>query len=268
MELKDKKLFLFDIDGTVSVGDTLYDGSRDLFDYIESVGGRSYFITNNSTKSTQSYIEKFAKWGIETEARQFVTAGYVSMLYLKKTFGGKKIYVAGTASYIRELRANGLNITEEPDGDAAAVMIAFDDEVTYKKLYGACKLLFEKDIPYIGTNPDLRCPAPFGFIPDCGAICGAVDAATGKTPLYIGKPNRIMVDMCVEDSGFSYDETVVVGDRLYTDIAVGINAGVDTIAVLTGEATREEIASTQFVPRYVYGNVRALVEDLKAARQQ
>ena len=262
MTLKNKKLWLFDIDGTISVGDTLFDGSRDLLDYIDSIGGKAYFITNNSTKSTQSYIEKFAKWGIETKSWQFITAGFVTMQYLKNNFGNEKIFVAGTKAYIKELRANGLNITETADEDAKCVCIAFDDEVTYTKLYNACKLLFEKDIPYIGTNPDLRCPAPFGFIPDCGALCGTVNAATGKTPTYIGKPNRIMVDLCVENSGFSYDETVVVGDRLYTDIAVGLNAGVDTIAVLTGETTRDEIANTEFVPQFVFENVRVLVDFL------
>ena len=259
MTLLDKKLFLFDIDGTISVGDTLFDGTLDLLHYIDSIGGKAYFITNNSTKSTSSYIEKFAKWNIPTTANQFMTAGYVSMKYLQNNFGKGKIYVVGTKSYIKELRANGLNITEEADDDVVAVMIAFDDEVTYDKLYKACKLLSEKDIPYIGTNPDLCCPAPFGFVPDCGSICAMVDNSVGRKPLYIGKPNRLMVDLCVQDSGFSYDETVVVGDRLYTDIAVGINAGVETIAVLTGETTQEEIdETTSFYPSYVFKDVKWL----------
>lgn len=261
MELSQKKLFLFDIDGTLSVGNTLFDGSMDLLNYINSVGGRAYYITNNSTNSTDSYIDKFARWNIETTANLFVTAGYVSMLYLKKHFKNDKIFVIGTASYVKELRKNGLNVTETPDKDSACVLVAFDNELTYKKTEYACELLFTKDIPYLATNPDLRCPAPFGFIPDCGSICAMIDNSTGKSPLYLGKPNKILVDMCLEDSGFSKEETLVVGDRLYTDIACGINGGVDTCAVLTGETTREEIAHSEYKPTYTFENVRELLNN-------
>lgn len=261
MDLTKKKLFLFDIDGTLSVGNTLFDGSMELLNYINSVGGRAYYITNNSTNSTDSYIDKFARWNIKTTANLFVTAGYVSMLYLKKHFANDKIFVIGTASYIKELRKNGLNITETPDKDCACVMVAFDNELTYKKTEYACELLFTKDIPYLATNPDLRCPAPFGFIPDCGSICAMIDNSTGKAPLYLGKPNKILVDMCLEDSGFSKEETLVVGDRLYTDIACGINGGVDTCAVLTGETTLEEIAHSEYKPTYTFENVRELLNN-------
>lgn len=263
MNLSGKKLFLFDIDGTLSVGSTLFDGSMDLLNYIDSVGGRSYYITNNSTNSTDSYIEKFAKWNIKTTANLFVTAGYVSMLYLKEHFLNDKIFVIGTGSYVGELKKNGLNITEEPEDDVKCVLVAFDNELTYKKTEYACELLLTKDIPYLATNPDLRCPAPFGFVPDCGSICSMIDNTVGRTPLYLGKPNKILVDMCLADSGFSREQTLVVGDRLYTDIACGINGGCDTCAVLTGETSREEIASSQYKPSYTFENVRELLNACK-----
>lgn len=261
IKLSEKRVFMFDIDGTLSVGNTLFDGSLDLLSYIESIGGKSYYITNNSTSSTEKYIEKFSAWGIKTSPSQFITAGYVSMLYLKEHFSDGKIFVVGTSSYIKQLRDVGLSITEDVENGVSCVLVAFDNELTYEKLSHACELLQTRDIPYLATNPDLRCPAPFGFVPDCGAICAAIDATAGRHPLYLGKPNRILCDICLEDSGFTREECLVVGDRLYTDIACGINAKIDTCAVLTGEATTDEISTTQFVPTYTFKNVRELLNE-------
>lgn len=258
--LKDKKLFLFDIDGTIAVGDTLFDGSKDLLEYIEKIGGKAYYITNNSTKSGRAYVEKFNRWDLKTEEGQFITSGYVSILYLKKHFMGQKIFVLGTGSFIDELRKYGLTITEEPEPGIACVLTAFDNELTYKKLEKACEVLTRENITYLATNPDLRCPAPFGFIPDCGAICHMIEDTVGRTPKYLGKPERTMVDMCIEETGFTKEETLVVGDRLYTDIACGINGEVETCVVFTGEAKEADLADTEFKPDYAFDNVRVLLE--------
>ena len=140
--LREKKLFLFDIDGTLSLGDTLFDGSRELLAYIERIGGASYFITNNSTKSGADYVRKFAKWDLATTEDQFMTAGYLTIRYLQTHFADKKIFVVGTRSFVTELRAQGLCVTEEPEADAACVLVAFDNELTYQKAEHACELLF------------------------------------------------------------------------------------------------------------------------------
>ena len=256
IDLKNKKAFLFDIDGTLSVGNTLFDGSFDLLEHINKIGGKAYFITNNSTSSTEAYIEKFAKWNLKTDASQFVTAGNVSIDYLLKYHKNHKIYVVATVSYLNELKKNGLNVTESPDEDCDVVLVAFDNELKYEKLYGACKLLSEKDIPFLATNPDLCCPAPFGFIPDCGSICMMIENSVGKKPLYLGKPNACVVESCLEEGGFSKEEAIVLGDRLYTDIACGINAGVDTCALLTGETSIKEISISEYKPDYVFENIR------------
>lgn len=256
MDLKKKRAFLFDIDGTLSVGNTLFDGSKDLLDYIEKIGGKAYFITNNSTSSTGDYIEKFARWGIETDASQFVTAGNISIDYLLEKHKEDKIYAVATASYIKELRKNKLCVTEEAKNDCDVVLVAFDNELKYEKLYGACKLLSEKDIPFLGTNPDLCCPAPFGFVPDCGSICMMIENSVAKKPVYLGKPNSCVVERCLKDGGFSKEETIVLGDRLYTDIACGINAGVDTCALLTGETNLTEIETSEYKPDFIFENIR------------
>lgn len=257
--LKEKKCFLFDIDGTIAVGNTLYEGSRELLEYIDSIGGKAYFITNNSTKSNQDYVQKFSReFRLSTSENQFVTSGYMTTNFLKKNYQGKKIYVLGTASYIAELRKNGLQITEEYAEDVACVVVAYDSELNYQKLTICCQLLSCLDIPFYGTNPDLCCPIDFGFIPDCGAICNMITDSVRKKPIYLGKPSASVVDVCLADCGFTKEETLVVGDRLYTDIACGINAGVDTCVLYTGEATHDDVADTEHKPTYEFETVADL----------
>lgn len=258
--LKKKKLFLFDIDGTIAVGDTLYDGSADLLAHIDRIGGKSYFITNNSTRSGADYVERFRQsFHLETVEEQFVTSGFLTIRFLKEHFAGKKIFVLGTASFIKELRKNGLCITETAEEDIACVVAAYDSELTYDKLIQACKALSTTDVPFYATNPDLCCPIDFGFVPDCGAICRMITDSTGKTPSYLGKPSRHVVELCLSLSGFSKEETLVVGDRLYTDIACGINAGVDTCVVFTGEAKPDDMADTPYPADYCFENIKELL---------
>lgn len=263
-KLSKKKLFLFDIDGTLSVGDTLFDGSRELLEYIEKIGGRAYYITNNSTKSNGDYVEKFARWNLTTEEEQFVTSGYMAIRYLKENFRDEKIFVLGTKSYLAELRKQGIMATEEVEEDVTCVLAAYDSELNYQKLEKACELLYRKEVAYLATNPDLCCPAPFGFIPDCGAICNMLEAAVYRKPRYLGKPSREVVELCLKRSGFSREETLVVGDRLYTDIACGIEGKAQTCLLLTGEAKREDLQDTIYPPDYCFGTVRELLEYIES----
>lgn len=259
-KLKQKKLFLFDIDGTLAVGDTLYDGSAGLLSYIDRIGGKAYFITNNSTKSGADYVDKFrTAFQLETTKEQFITSGFMTLRFLKEHYADRKIFVLGTASFIAELKKNGLTVTEMPEEDIACVVVAYDSELTYEKLCLASEALLTRDVPFYGTNPDLRCPIDFGFIPDCGAICDMLTATTDKKPVYLGKPSREVVRLCLALSGFSAEETLVVGDRLYTDIACGINGGVDTCVVFTGEAKPEDLADTAYPADYAFSNIKELL---------
>ena len=266
--LKNKKYFLFDIDGTLAVDDTLFDGSKELITYIESIGGRSFYITNNSTKSRKDYMEKFARWGIETDEDQFMTASYAACEYLRKCYKNRKLFVMGTPSFEEELRQAGLTITGNVEPDVAAVVVGFDRTLDYGKIEAACELLFHPGIDYIGTNPDYRCPTAFGFVPDCGGICEMLDVTVDRHPHYIGKPNADIVTMCMEQVHAQKEEVVVVGDRLYTDIACGINAGVDTALVYTGEARVEDLADTEYPPTVTYADIRELYEAFRRSWEE
>lgn len=259
-DLKKKKLFLFDIDGTLAVGDTLYEGSTELLTYIESIGGKAYFITNNSTRSGQDYVKKFREaFGLETTEEQFVTSGFMTIRFLKSQYQNKKIFVLGTASFVAELRKNGLHVTETAEEGIDCVVVAYDSELNYEKLIQVCKVLLTSEVPFYATNSDLRCPIAFGFVPDCGAICGMITATTDKEPVYLGKPSREVVDYCLAASGFTREETLVVGDRLYTDIACGINGGVDTCVVFTGEAGPEDMKHTPYPADFAFANIKELL---------
>lgn len=255
-DIKNKKLFLLDIDGTIAFDDTLIDGTIEFMDKVLSIGGKYIFITNNSTKSIDDYVIKFKKLGIKVDESNFITSSYATALYLKQKYKDQLIFVVGTKSFVTELRRIGLPVTEEITDGIKAAVVGFDNELNYKKIKDICELLYTKNIDYIATNPDLACPTAFGFVPDCGAICNMIESAVHQQPIYIGKPNKIIVDMALKNTGYNQSETLVIGDRLYTDIALGIHAKVDTALVFTGEAKEEDLKDTKYQPTYYCNSIK------------
>ena len=206
-------------------------------------------------------MKKFrAAFSLETTENQFITSGFMTLRFLRRNYTGKKIFVLGTASFVAELRRNGLLITETAEDGIDCVVVAYDSELNYQKLIQVSKVLLTTDAPFYATNPDLRCPIDFGYIPDCGSICNMITATTDKHPVYLGKPSREVVDLCLELSGFAREETLVVGDRLYTDIACGINGGVDTCVVFTGEAQPDDMKDTPYPADYAFSNIKELLK--------
>lgn len=255
VDLTGKKLWLFDMDGTIYEEETLFDGTLDLLQAIDEQGGSYVFITNNSSKSVTDYIKKVNKLGIKADINNFFTSAQATILYLKKNYPNVRVYCQGTKSLVKELTDAGVDVTEEVES-VDVVLVGFDLELTTAKLRKTCEILSTQDVVFLATNPDLVCPVVFGFIPDCGSICGMITNATRKSPTYIGKPEPTMVDIVRDKFGAGIEETVVVGDRLYTDIATGLNAGVTAICVLTGEATADEIQSGSIKPTYTIRNIR------------
>ena len=247
--LKNIKLFLFDMDGTLYLGDRLYDFTKELLSTIKKQGKRYLFMTNNSSKSVEDYIKKLAKLGIEAEYSDFITSSQATAMYLKDTCPDDKLYVCGTESLKQELRNSGFTVTEDLD-EVDCIVMGNDTELTFKKLDDVSRLLSTREVRYIATNPDYVCPTEYGSVPDCGSVCDMIFNATGKRPLFIGKPEPAMPKIAMKMTGFKPTETAVVGDRIYTDIKSGINAGCVTVLVLSGETTLEILQESADKPDY------------------
>lgn len=249
-----KKLFLLDMDGTLYLGDRLFPETPAFLEAVRARGGRSVFVTNNSSKSVQAYVSKLDRLGISAGAEDFLTSSQATARYLLQHHRNTRFYVLGTHSLYNELEESGVCVTTRADGRVGGLVMGFDTELTFQKLEDACRLLL-RDIPYIATNPDWVCPTEFGYVPDCGSVSTMLKNATGKWPRFIGKPEPEMIFLAMEKAGVAPDETIVIGDRIYTDIASGLNAGVSTALVLSGETTPEVLAASAQKPQYVFDSV-------------
>ena len=255
-----KKLFLFDMDGTIYMEGKLFKGVIELLEKIVQKGAKYVFITNNSSKSVKDYISRLSSMGIPCDESNFYTSTQASCQLFNDRFNGKLIYAQGTDSFLKELKDNGINYTTKMEEGIGAVLVAFDSEITGAKMRTTSEVLTKCNVPYYATNPDWVCPVEFGYVPDCGSMCFGYEKATGKTPIYIGKPNPMMVNLAIDKFKVTKEETVVIGDRIYTDIASGYNAEVDTILVLSGEATISDYQASDIKPTYVLNDVSELLK--------
>lgn len=253
--LSEKKFFLLDMDGTIYLDNDLFDGTLDFLDKVKKKGGKYLFVTNNSSKSVDAYVNKLERLGIPACADDFLTSTDATVLYMNSNHPGKKFYSMGTRSFTEQLKNSGVNVTTELEDDIFGLVISNDTELTFKKLDDAC-ILLGRGVEYIATNPDWVCPTSYGYVPDCGSFAEMLEHATGRKPLFIGKPKPEMLLLAMEKYGYSKDETVMIGDRVYTDIASGYNAGVDTIFVLSGEGTVKDAESSDTKPTYIIENIR------------
>ena len=260
-ELKNKRLYLLDMDGTIYLDDELFDGTLDFLAYVKKTGGRYLFLTNNSSKGIDKYVEKLARLGIESSAEDFLTSTDATVSYLKAK-NHKKIYAFGTASFKKQLSDAGLPIVDTLCDGIDCLCISNDWELTFKKLEDSC-IILRDEVDYIATNPDWVCPTWYGSVPDCGSFCEMLYRATGKRPKFIGKPQPDMVYLALDRTGYCKDDALMIGDRLYTDIACGVNAGIDSIFVLSGEGTLEDLKVSETKPTYVYKSIREILNDIE-----
>jgi HAD superfamily hydrolase (TIGR01457 family) len=265
LELAGKKLFLLDLDGTLYLGDRLFNGAGEFLRYIRARGGTYLYLTNNSSRGADAYVAKLRALGLEAEERDFLTSADALIRELERTKTSADVYyVCGTNSFKNQLRRAGFTLSERPDEAVTALVCGFDTELTFQKLEDSC-ILLSRGADFIATNPDWVCPTRYGYVPDCGSVCQMLTRATGVRPRFIGKPRPAMVYLAMERADCTPEQTLVVGDRIYTDVACGVNAGVDTALVLSGESTMETLRQSDVKPAAVFPDVAALLAALRRA---
>lgn len=260
--LREKRLFLLDMDGTIYLDDRLFDGVLPFLQHVKNIGGRYLFLTNNSSRGVDGYIEKMTRLGIATGREDYLTSVDATIRYLQTRQSGKKCYVFGTRSFYDQLLQAGIPVTDRVEEDADILLCGFDRELTFQKLEDAC-ILLNRGAEFIATNPDWVCPTWYGSVPDCGSVCRMLTTATGRSPHFIGKPQPDMVYLALERTGFPAEQAVMIGDRLYTDVACGVNAGIDTVFVLSGEGTEADIETYGIHPTWTLPDIGALGRKLE-----
>ena len=252
--LKNTRLFVLDMDGTFYLGEGILPGALEFLSIVKQSGRDFLFFTNNSSKAPEDYILKLAGMGCYIERKQIMTSGDVTIRYLNTYHRGKQVYLVGTPALEKSFLECGIPLTtEQPD----IVVVGFDTTLTYEKLERACTYIRNGAL-FLATHLDINCPVENGFIPDCGAFCAAIQLSTGKTPKFLGKPFGETVEMVMDLTGADKSHTAFVGDRLYTDVATGVNNGAMGLLVLTGETKKEDIAASDVQPNAVYESLEEM----------
>ncbi|HIT01611.1 MAG TPA: HAD-IIA family hydrolase [Candidatus Enterenecus merdae] len=263
--LDEKRLFLLDLDGTVYLDDALFPGTLPLLEQIRAQGGVPVFLTNNSSRSPQSYVDKLAGMGLSIPLQQVLTSTHALIAHLKARPPYRLCYAFGTQSFRAQLAMAGIPVTHRLEEGIDCLLVGFDTELTFEKLEHAC-ILLGRGVDYLATNPDWVCPTRYGAVPDCGSVCEMLHRATGRRPQVLGKPQPELARLAMARFGRSPRETLLVGDRLYTDIACGVNAGIDTVLVLSGEGRADQVRPGTPTPTWIFDDVGSLAAALAAAR--
>ena len=256
------------MDGTLYLGDDVYPGARELMDALSARRKKYVYLTNNSSRAGTDYITRLRRLGFPCEKENVFTSGMATALYLNQQYPDASVYLAGTRAFYRELQEYGIRLVNDESGHTDAdivdvVVQGFDTELTYEKLERACHFL-RRGAVFLAANPDWVCPMPDDeVLPDCGSICSLLTASSGVKPVFIGKPNRNMIDVISVQTGIPNERICAVGDRLYTDIAVAQNAGAVSLLVLSGETNISMVDASDRKPDLILQSVKDLLELFK-----
>ena len=259
MRLGEILCYLLDMDGTIYLGDQLLPGAHEFIQLLSKRDIQYLLLTNNSSRSRVDYVEKLKKLGLDIRMENIVTSGEATASLLAGRGVATRIYLVGTPSLEQEFLDHGFELTDEnPD----SVVLGFDTTLTYDKLARLCSLV-RNGTPYIATHPDLNCPTADGPIPDIGATIAFVETSTGRSPdEIIGKPYKPLADVIMAKTGLPAKQICMVGDRLYTDIAMGRH-GFQTVLVLSGETQPGDLAESPYKPDLVVSGIGELTQMIK-----
>ncbi len=261
--LKEKKCFLLDMDGTIYLGNNLIDGAKEFLEILKNKNIQYLFLTNNSSKNKDRYVEKLNNLGISATREDIFTSGEATTIYLNKIKKAAKIFLLGTKDLEEEFKNAGFELVEERGKEIDFVVLGFDTTLTYEKLWIACEYI-ANGITYVATHPDFNCPLEDNkFMPDAGAMMAFIKASTGKEPIVVGKPNEHIVNAITEKYNLDKKDLAMVGDRLYTDIRTGLDNGLTSILVMSGETTKDMLETTIYKADYIFDSVKELGENLK-----
>jgi HAD superfamily hydrolase (TIGR01450 family) len=257
--IKMKKVLFFDLDGTIYLGNQLFEGVIELVEVLHEEEIPFFFLSNNSSKSTADYLKKLTDLKLKVTPNNLILSQHPTIAYLKRKHY-QKIFLLGTESLKLEFQEEGFILT---DADPEIVVLAFDQDLTYKKLVKASYMLQEGK-PYIATHLDDKCPTEKGYIPDAGGFAAVLFKTSDKMPRVFGKPNEEMLLFKLRELNIHPKDAIIFGDRLYTDIKMGREAGVTTCCVLSGETTLEMIHKSElYKPDYVIDGIWDIVDILK-----
>lgn len=256
-DLKEIEVYLFDMDGTLNMGEEPLPGAMETLDILTAAGKTVCFVTNNSSKSKYEYLKKVRRMGYDADIKQIVTSGMATASYINKHYRGKSIFCLGTDTLRAEFEEYGIK-TVDVGQDADIVVLAFDTELTYAKLWHATNLIGQGKT-YIATHPDFVCPHDKGNMPDAGALIALVEKTTGRVPeIIVGKPYAPMAEYVFDFCNVTPDKVAFVGDRLYTDIKFALNNDMTGVLVLSGETDRKMLEESGLDVPYVFDTVNEL----------
>ena len=255
--------YLFDLDGTIYLGSELLPGAAETIEAIRAHGAKTVFLSNNPTRDPEMYIRKLTGLGIDVTSDEIINTVVTTALWLKAHHPDSTVFPIAEEPLVEALRHAGVRMSEDP-AEIDIVVASYDRGFTYRKLQIAFDALWQRDhVKLITTNPDRYCPFPGGKgEPDAAAIVAAIEASAGVTCVAnMGKPDRIMIDTVVAHLGVAPEKTVMVGDRLETDIRMAVNAGMASALVLTGDSQLADVERTapEFRPTFVIPGVRHLI---------
>jgi 4-nitrophenyl phosphatase len=254
--------FFLDLDGTLFRGTEVIPGAIQFVEWLESQGLPWLYLTNNSSRTPEQVAEKLRGFGFPARPEQVYTTALATAAFLREEFGSPRVYVIGEEGLQRAISEAGCEITDErPD----VVVVGLDRQFTYEKMKKAC-LAIRAGARFIGTNADRALPTEEGLLPGSGSLSMAISASTGVQPLFIGKPEPVIMRYALRKLGTSPEETLVVGDNLDTDILAGIRGGMDTLLVLTGVTTPDLAKSSTIRATYTLHTLTEWIRQKRGER--